>query len=78
MIDDVEPCFLIHQANAYEEGDEVVLVGIGWGPDIVHKSASMPGSGVFGTFKGGDYREVPVTNLWSHRSVTPSCLSVLF
>lgn len=67
VIDDVEPCFLIHYANAYEEGDEVVLVAIGWGPDTVRELAAMQGSGVFGTFNTGDYTKVPVTSLWSHR-----------
>ena len=71
VIDNVEPCFLIHNANAYEEGDEVVLLAIGWGPDIVRESASQEGSGVFGTFAGGDYNKVPVTSLFSHRYATP-------
>ncbi len=68
MIDNVEPCFLIHFANAYEEGDEVVVQAIGWGPEIVRDLAAMQGSGVFGTFSKGDYNKVPVTSLWSHRS----------
>ena len=68
VVEDPEPSFMIHQANAYEEGEEVVLLAIGWGPEIVRQSAVMPGSGVFGTFKGGEYTSVPVTSLWSHRS----------
>jgi len=68
VIDNVEPCFLIHFANAYEEGDEVVVQAIGWGPEIVRDLAAMQGSGVFGTFGKGDYNKVPVTSLWSHRS----------
>ncbi|DBB11283.1 TPA: hypothetical protein ACH3X3_006718 [Trebouxia sp. C0006] len=67
VIDNVEPCFLIHFANAYEEGDEVVVQAIGWGPEIVRDLAAMQGSGVFGTFSKGDYNKVPVTSLWSHR-----------
>lgn len=67
VIDNVEPCFLIHYANAYEEGDEVVVQAIGWGPEIVHELAALQGSGVFGSFSGGDYNKVPVTSLWSHR-----------
>lgn len=67
VIDNVEPCFLIHYANAYEEGDEVVVQAIGWGPEIVRELAALQGSGVFGSFSGGDYNKVPVTSLWSHR-----------
>ena len=67
VIDNVEPCFLIHYANAYEEGDEVVVQAIGWGPEIVRELAAMQGSGVFGTFSTGDYNKVPITSLWSHR-----------
>ena len=70
VVDGEEPCFLIHHANAYEEGDDVVLMAIGWGPDIVKPVASQPGSGVFGTFSGGDYCKVPVTSLWSYRQAT--------
>ena len=67
VIDNVEPCFLIHYANAYEEGEEVVVQAIGWGPEIVRELAAMQGSGVFGTFSTGDYNKVPITSLWSHR-----------
>ena len=62
-----EPCFLIHFANAYEEGDEVVLLTIGWGPELVREAASKASVGVFGSFSTGDYQLVPVTNLFSHR-----------
>ena len=67
VIDNIEPCFLIHHANAYEEGDELVSLAIGWGPDIVHESAAQEGSGVFGRFDGGDFNQVPITSLFRHR-----------
>ena len=73
----MEPCFLIHFANAYEEGGEVVVQAIGWGPEIVRDLATMQGSGVFGTFSTGDYNKVPVTSLWSHRLALHARILVL-
>ena len=70
MIDDVEPSFLIHHANAFEEGDEVVVWSSGWSPESVRQLARSSGSGMLGSWKvvmQGDFSDIPVTSLWSHR-----------
>ena len=70
VIDGVEPAFLIHHANAYEEGDELVVWSSGWSPEAVRMLASAPGSGMLGSWKvimDGDFNDVPVSSLWSHR-----------
>ena len=75
VIDNVEPAFLIHHANAYEEGDEVVVWSSGWSPEAVRLLASSPGSGMLGSWKvvmDGDFNDVPVSSLWSHRSGGPA------
>ncbi|KAL3146000.1 hypothetical protein ABBQ38_015360 [Trebouxia sp. C0009 RCD-2024] len=70
VIDNVEPAFLIHHANAYEEGDEIVVWSSGWSPEAVRLLATSSGSGMLGSWKvvmDGDFTGVPVTSLWSHR-----------
>ena len=70
VIDNIEPAFLIHHANAYEEGDEIVVWSSGWSPEAVRLLASSPGSGMLGSWKvvmDGDFNDVPVSSLWSHR-----------
>ena len=72
VIDGVEASFLIHHANAYEDGDEVVVWSSGWSPEAVRLLASKPGSGMLGSWKvvmDGDFNDVPVSSLWAHRSV---------
>ncbi|DBA67834.1 TPA: hypothetical protein ACH3X2_014183 [Trebouxia sp. C0005] len=70
VIDGVEPSFLIHHANAYEEGEEVVVWSSGWSPEAVRVLATSSGSGMLGSWKvvmDGDFNDVPVSSLWSHR-----------
>ncbi|KAL3155783.1 hypothetical protein ABBQ32_012798 [Trebouxia sp. C0010 RCD-2024] len=70
VIDNVQPAFLIHHANAYEDGDEIVVWSSGWSPEAVHSLATTPGSGMLGSWKvvmDGDFNDVPVSSLWSHR-----------
>ena len=76
MIDNVEPAFLIHHANAFEEGDEVVVWSSGWSPEAVRQLATTPGSGMLGSWKivmDGDFNDVPVSSLWCHRQASWLC-----
>ena len=71
--------FLIAVANAYEEGEEVVVWSSGWSPEAVRVLATSSGSGMLGSWKvvmDGDFNDVPVSSLWSHRCVLHLFLSV--
>ncbi len=62
-------------ANAYEEGEEVVVWSSGWSPEAVRVLATSSGSGMLGSWKvvmDGDFNDVPVSSLWSHRWVQHS------
>ena len=85
VIEGVESSFLIHHANAFEEGDEIVVWSSGWSPEAVQLLATTPGSGMLGSWKivmEGDFKDVPVSSLWSHRSVrlayTQCCQNMSF
>ncbi|KAK9823367.1 hypothetical protein WJX72_002263 [[Myrmecia] bisecta] len=68
---EADPCFLIHHANGYDDGDEVVVWSSGWGPDVIKKlAAKANGGGMLGSWKvvmQGDFSDIPVTRLWRHR-----------
>jgi len=52
----------------------------GWSPEAVRVLATSSGSGMLGSWKvvmDGDFNDVPVSSLWSHRCVQHSC-SVCF
>ena len=69
---DTERCFVIHHANAYEEGDEVVVWSSGWGPEALQALAA--GSGMLGSWKvvlQGDFDDIPLTSIWRHRCAGP-------
>lgn len=45
-----EPLYYIHYANAFDDGDEVVLRGSAWGPEDVKKLAASPRNGILGSW----------------------------
>ncbi len=46
---EAEQSFLIHHANAFEDGDEVEVWSSGWGPEALKRLAS--GAGMLGSWK---------------------------
>lgn len=47
----------------------------GWSPEAVRLLATSSGSGMLGSWKvvmDGDFKDVPVSSLWSHRCVQHS------
>lgn len=68
QIVDTERTFVIHHANAYEEGDDVVVWSSGWGPQGL--AALSKGSGMLGSWREvlqGSFDDIPLTSLWQHR-----------
>eukprot|EP00873_Tetraselmis_striata_P027205 jgi/Tetstr1/447469/TSEL_003726.t1 len=64
-----EPLYYIHYANAFDDGDEVVLRGSAWGPEDVKKLAASPRNGILGSWDDlmeGNFT-APVTSFWEHR-----------
>ncbi|KAK9837122.1 hypothetical protein WJX81_004609 [Elliptochloris bilobata] len=65
---EAENAFLIHHANAFEEGDDTIVWSSGWGPEALKTLAS--GSGMLGSWKvlmKGDFSGIPFTSFWRHR-----------
>ena len=65
---EAEQSFLIHHANAFEDGDCVEVWSSGWGPEALKRLAS--GAGMLGSWKvvlEGDFSGIPFTALWKHR-----------
>ena len=63
-----ESSFLIHHANAYEEGDETVVWSSGWGPEALSKLEH--GAGMLGSWRAvlrGDFSGIPFTSMLQHR-----------
>ena len=63
-----ESSFLIHHANAFEDGDETVVWSSGWAPDSL--LALQKGQGMLGSWKqvmAGDWSSIPYTSLLEHR-----------
>ena len=51
---------MLHQANAYEEGDELVVWSSGWGPEqLAGRQLRISNF--------GDNSALPYTLLWEHR-----------
>jgi carotenoid cleavage dioxygenase-like enzyme len=64
-----EAVYYLHYANAYDDGDEVVLQGSAWGPGEVAKLAASPRDGILGSWDDlmqGNFT-APVTSFWEHR-----------
>ncbi|EIE20486.1 carotenoid oxygenase [Coccomyxa subellipsoidea C-169] len=65
---ETESTFLIHHANAFEDGDEIEVWSSGWGPEALAKLDHA--SGMLGSWKvvlAGDFTGIPFTTLWRHR-----------
>jgi carotenoid cleavage dioxygenase-like enzyme len=65
---ETESSFLIHHANAFEDGDEVEVWSSGWGPEALRKLDHT--SGMLGSWRvvlSGDFTGIPYTALWRHR-----------
>ena len=65
---EAEQSFLIHHANAFEDGEDIEVWSSGWGPEALKRLAS--GSGMLGSWKvvlEGDFTGIPFTALWKHR-----------
>lgn len=65
---EAEQSFLIHHANAFEDGEETEVWSSGWGPEALKRLAS--GAGMLGSWKvilEGDFTGIPFTALWKHR-----------
>lgn len=65
---EAEQTFLIHHANAFEDGDSIEVWSSGWGPEALGRLAA--GAGMLGSWKvvlEGDFSGIPFTALWRHR-----------
>ena len=65
---EAEQSFLIHHANAFEDGEDIEVWSSGWGPEALKRLAS--GAGMLGSWKvvlEGDFTGIPFTALWKHR-----------
>ena len=67
---ETEECFMVHHANAYDEGEEVVIISSGWGPAQAREllegkdNASVPNIKLSAL---GSPEHTPRTSLWEHR-----------
>lgn len=63
-----EASFLIHHANAFEDGQDVVVWSSGWGPNALQRL--QPGSGLLGSWHSilqGNLYSAPYTSMLEHR-----------
>jgi carotenoid cleavage dioxygenase-like enzyme len=63
-----KPGIMLHHANAYDDGDLVVVWSSGAGPDAMQKLRE--GKNSMGNMKlnsFGDFSAMPYTSLWQHR-----------
>jgi len=69
MVVEDEAVYYIHYANAFDDGDDIVVVGSAWGPEDVQRLADQPRNGILGSWDDvmqGNFT-APVTSLWQHR-----------
>ncbi|KAK9800351.1 hypothetical protein WJX73_008195 [Symbiochloris irregularis] len=63
-----ESSFLIHHANAFEDGEDIVVWSSGWAPSALQ--ALKRGQGMLGSWKTvlrGDFGGIPFTSMLEHR-----------